>query len=137
MNPLRPSSTRLLIATLLVGAFTLLGVPARVIAAEKAPGAEVQMLRDAYHILERADHDYKGHRHAAMHDIEEAAKHLKVSLHGDGKAHEAQPASDAEVSQARGLLQNAHGALAGHKNKEIGRHLEAAIKELDVALSVK
>lgn len=99
--------------------------------------SEADLLRDAYGILERADHDYKGHRRAAMHDIEEAAKHLGVKLHGDGKGREQQSVSDEQLREARGMLEKAQGMTAGHKNKKVPEHIAAAVKKLGVALSIK
>lgn len=99
--------------------------------------SEGELLREAYGILEQADHDYKGHRHAAMHQIAEAARHLGVKLHGDGKAREPQAVSDAQLRHAQSLLQTAHTAVAGHKNAKVPQHIDAAIKELNVALSIK
>ncbi len=140
-----------LAAALVAGAFTLLGLSANIPAAEKpsaegkkgghkaGPNAksEAELLKDAYSILERADHDYKGHRHAAMHQIEEAATHLGVKLHGDGKGKEAQATSDEQVREARSMLEKAHGLVAGHKNAKVPEHINNAIKELGIALSIK
>lgn len=43
------------------------------------------MLREAYDILARADHDYKGHRAKAMHEIEAAGKLIGMNVKGEGK----------------------------------------------------
>ena len=40
----------------------------------------VGLLDQAYGLLRSADHDYKGHRARAMHQIEAAAKEAKVDL---------------------------------------------------------
>jgi len=138
MNPI-PSATRLVMAALLGGVLAFLSLPAAAAESKKSEAVKTEdtLLREAYGILEKADHDYQGHRHAAMHEIEEAAKHLGLSLHGDGKAHERQPTSDAQIREARNMLEKAHTALAGHKNKKVPKHIEAAVKELDTALAVK
>ncbi len=47
--------------------------------------AEAGMMHRAYHILATGDHDYKGHRIAAMRRIEAAAKLLGLDLSGDLK----------------------------------------------------
>ena len=52
--------------------------------------SEAALLKAAYLTLSVADHDYKGHRVAAMKHIEAAAKVLGVKLQGDGKGHEKQ-----------------------------------------------
>ena len=99
--------------------------------------SEAELLREAYQILERADHDYKGHRHAAMHQIEEAAKHLGVHLQGDGKGKEPQAVSDAQLRDAKAKLEQAHGMVKGHKNGKVPEHINHAIRQLDIALSIK
>ena len=40
------------------------------------------LLQQAYQILEKADHDYKGHRIKAMREIESVARLMGVNLHG-------------------------------------------------------
>ncbi len=102
---------------------------ARVLAGP-APGP---LLAQAYGSLAAADHDYKGHRAAAMKQIEEAGKLLGVNVRGDGKNHEPQRESDAHLRNAESLLQEARGDLSGKPLK----HVEAALKDLSVALSIK
>lgn len=90
-------------------------------------------LDEAYGILASCDHDYKGHRKSAMHKIEEAAKVLGQTLHGDGAGHEKQLTSDEGVRKAQSVLEGAVSGLAGKAR----RHVEQAIHQLSVALSVK
>lgn len=106
---------------------------AAIAAAAASESAQGPKLDEAYGILATCDHDYKGHRKSAMHKIEEAAKILGQTLHGDGKGHEKQMTSDEGVRQAQSILENAVGGLAGKAR----RHVEAAIKQLSVALTVK
>ena len=96
-----------------------------------APAGE--LLRHAYATLERADHDYKGHRHDAMKQIEAAAKLLGINVRGDGKGHEHQGVSDAQLHEAMGMLEQARGELKG---KPL-HHVNSAIKQLNIALSIK
>jgi len=107
INQLNLSPRRLVVfvltAVLLLSVSTFVQAqPAKKAARATLPNdsAEAGQLRQAYAILSTADHDYKGHRKAAMKQIEEAAKRLGVTLTGDGKAREAQQTS--ERSRARG-----------------------------------
>jgi len=84
-------------------------------------------------VLERADHDYKGHRMAAMKQIDVAGALLGVTVKGDGKNREPQPVSDEQLRSAQTLLKQAAGGLSG---KPL-RHVNNAIQQLSVALSVK
>jgi len=95
--------------------------------------AEAGQLREAYAVLATADHDYKGHRKAAMKQIEDAAKRFGVELRGDGRGREAQQTSDAALRSALGLLTQITGAVKGQGLT----HIEAAIKQLNTALAIK
>ena len=98
-----------------------------------APAPAAGLLVQAYTTLEQADHDYKGHRMAAMKQIEAAAKLLGVKVRGDGKGHEQQGVSDAQLRTAQGLLQQAQSGLSG---KPL-RHVNKALQQLSIALSIK
>jgi hypothetical protein len=63
------------------------------------PSPAAGLLVQAYTTLGQADHDYKGHRVAAMKQIEAAAKLLGVNVRGDGKGHEKQGVSDAQLTK--------------------------------------
>jgi hypothetical protein len=109
-------------------------------AAVKAPRAtlandstEAGLLREAYARLYVADHDYKGHRVRAMRQIEAAAAILGVELKGDGKGHEPQATSDAQLRQARDLLGQITGAVVGTGLLRI----QLAIEQLNLALAVR
>lgn len=95
--------------------------------------ASGDLLRQAYATLEQADHDYKGHRIDAMKQIEAAGKFLGVNVRGDGKNHEAQGVSDAQLRTARGLLEQARVGLTG---KPL-RHVNRAINQINTALKIK
>jgi hypothetical protein len=98
---------------------------------------EAGMMHRAYHILATGDHDYKGHRVAAMHRIEAAAKLLGVDLSGDLKDKEKQVLSDDKLREAQGLLRNVLGASAVKGQKRIEKHINGAIDEINAALSVR
>jgi hypothetical protein len=97
------------------------------------PSPAAGLLVQAYTTLEQADHDYKGHRVAAMKQIEAAAKLLSVNVRGDGRGHEKQGVSDAQLRTAQGLLQQAQSGLSG---KPL-RHVNKALQQLSIALSIK
>jgi hypothetical protein len=80
-----------------------------------------------------ADHDYKGHRVKAMKQIEAAARILGVDIRGDGKGHEQQGTSDAQLRTAQGLLQQAR---AGLPEKAL-KHVDAAISQISIALTIR
>jgi hypothetical protein len=92
-----------------------------------------ELLREAYARLEKADHDYKGHRKHAMEQIEAAGKLLGVKVRGDGKGHEKQGVSDEHVQEAEKLLQAARGGLSGKALK----HVNKALEHLSIALKIK
>lgn len=106
----------------------------KVVAAVPAtPGSEAGLLDQAYGLLSSADHDYKGHRARAMHQIEEAAKALGSKLGGQGKGGEQQGTSDSQVKNAQSLLQQAVSGVTGKPH----HHIEEALKQLSIALTVK
>jgi hypothetical protein len=99
--------------------------------------AEAGMLKRAYVILATGDHDYKGHRAKAMHAVEAAAKLLGVNIRGDDKDHQPQALSDAKLREAAGLLQNVLGAAEVKNEERISRHINEAIKQINLALSIR
>jgi hypothetical protein len=99
--------------------------------------AEAGMLHQAYRILATGDHDYKGHRVLAMHQIEAAAKLLGVDLAGDLKDRQPQALSDAKLREAQGLLQNVLGAAQVKGQPRISKHVTAAINQISTALSIR
>jgi len=99
--------------------------------------AEAGMLRNAYLILSTGDHDYKGHRVKAMHQIEAAAKLLGMDLSGDAKDKQPQPLSDAKLREAQGLLQSVLGASEVKSQKRVTKHITEAIDQINIALSIR
>ncbi len=91
------------------------------------------ILPEAYNLLKLADHDYKGHRARAMHQIEMAAKLIGERLAGDGHAREPQPTSDENLRRAQSLLSEAAAKMAGTP----AVHIHKATQELSVALAVR
>jgi hypothetical protein len=99
--------------------------------------AEAGMLRSAYLILATGDHDYKGHRVKAMHQIEAAGDLLGMDVRGDAKDKQPQPLSDAKLREAQGLLQNVLGASEVKSQKRISKHITEAINQINTALSIR
>jgi hypothetical protein len=106
---------------------------AAAVAAAVPSTASLELLRDAYDLLYVADHDYKGHRARAMHQIEDAFRMYGAKLRGQGKGKEVQRASDAQLREAQSKLEQSLGGLAGKP----ALHIQNAIKQLNIALRVK
>jgi hypothetical protein len=98
-----------------------------------ASAGAVGLLDEAYGALRIADHDYKGHRARAMHQIEDAARELGSKLSGGGRGDEKQVKSDSQLHSAQSLLQQAVGGVTGKAH----HHVEEALKQLSIALSIK
>jgi len=92
-----------------------------------------QLLRQAYFTLSVANQNYDGHRYEAMREIEAAANYLKFDLRDDGRGLERQRVSDEQLRSARSLLEQARVEL----DKKPRKHVEKAIKEVDLALKVR
>jgi hypothetical protein len=128
INAMRPNPFRSFLGLAVVCLALALG---HSLLADLTPSAA--LLVKAYSTLEQANKDYKGHRIAAMKQIEAAANLLGVKVKGDGKGREKQSASDTELSTAQGLLQQALPELSGKALK----HVDKAMQELSIALSMK
>jgi hypothetical protein len=96
-----------------------------------------EQLVHAYVLLKKADHDYDGHRVAAMKEIESAGKELGLKLEGDDTDKERQWKSDERVTEARRLVLIAHVKLETKDRERVEDRLVKAIKELNAALKVK
>ena len=113
------------------------GRPHTVNAAAFHDSAEAGMLREAYHTLATADHDYSGHRIKAMHAVEAAGKLLGLNMKGDLKDREPQAISDAKLRAAKSQLSSVLNAAEVKDQKPIVKHLAKAISELNTALALK
>jgi hypothetical protein len=98
---------------------------------------EAAMLHRAYRILASGDHDYKGHRAKAMDEVKKAAELLGTDLRGDDKDKTNQALSDDRLREARGLLEKVSNSSDVKNQKRVTRHIDAAIKQIDQALSVR
>jgi hypothetical protein len=99
--------------------------------------SEAKALTRAYRILATGDHDYKGHRVKAMHQIEAAAKLLGVNLRGDAKARQKQALSDDKLRDARGLLEIVLNSAEVKAQPRVSKHISEAIDQINVALKIR
>jgi hypothetical protein len=121
---------------------------------------QINNLRAVRQVLQNANHDYKGHRAKAVHQISSAihalhggaksgkgkgkatgAKVAKRVNQGAGKAvREPQALSDAQLRDAIAALQATQTQLAGAGGPGAAKavpHIGNAIKELGIALTIK
>ncbi|HEV2438340.1 MAG TPA: hypothetical protein VG077_20315 [Verrucomicrobiae bacterium] len=99
----------------------------------QAQTSSAALLNDAYATLAQARHDYKGHRVRAMKQIEAALGEIGGKISSKGRNHEPQGTSVARLSAAQGLLKQASVGLSGKALK----HVQAAIKQISIALSIR
>lgn len=118
-------------------------------------GKQIRELHQIKSVLERADHDYKGHRAAAVMEITKAihaleahgGQHQKSATHAqhaktNSKPHESQALSDAQLKAAIQGLAAVSQQLqsAGAKHPRAGKaagDVQLAIKQLNIALAIK
>jgi hypothetical protein len=117
----------------ILGTLVLLGLTFSFCTTAIAGPPPGELLREAYISLEKADHDYKGNRKAAMEQIEKAAKLVGVNVRGEGRGHEKQGVSDEQLRAAQSLLRDARGGLSGNPVK----HVNKALEHLSTALKIK
>lgn len=98
---------------------------------------EADMMHRAYRILAYGDHDYKGHRIAAMNQVKKAAGLLGLDLSGDDRDKTPQVLSDDKLREARDLLTHVLGNADVKGQKKIANHINAAIKEINTALKIR
>jgi hypothetical protein len=124
---------------------------------------EAAALKDAYILMAMGDHDYDGHRVKAMHHVAETIKLLDHSVmkngnkgekivateeeistaraayiaKHEGKKHEGQAQSDAQMREALQLLGKVREAVAQHKHPKVKENVGEAIKHVEIALKVR
>ena len=98
---------------------------------------EADWLRKAYYELSLADHDYDGHRVAAMRQTATAGEMVGIYLRGDGNGEESQGESDAHMAAARHCLEEAFTLAEINGSLPIAAYVNQAIEEIDIALEVK
>jgi hypothetical protein len=95
---------------------------------------EADMMHRAYRILAWGDHDYHGHRAAAMKQVKQAADLLGLDLSGDDRHHEMQVLSDDQLHEARNLLIQVRDSSYVKGQDRISRHVQNAIDQINKAL---
>jgi hypothetical protein len=112
-----------------------------------AHAAQVAELKAARSLLEKADHDYQGHRAQAVHEIGVAihalqGSHQHHAMHkSTGGNNESQAASDAQLRQALKKMKTVEsqlqgGSSGGHTAKAAAA-VKKAIQELETALKIR
>lgn len=96
--------------------------------------AEAGMMHRAYRILAYGDHDYHGHRVAAMKQVKQAADLLGLDLKGDDRDKEAQVLSDDQLRTARDLLTHVLNNSEVKGQDRIAKHVQNAIDQINKAL---
>jgi hypothetical protein len=125
--------------------------------------AEAEVLQNAYLLLLEGDADYDGHRAKAMHAVKEAFKTLDAQVMQNGTAQqkqaikqattaiaaaekarnnagvmqEKQQASDRLLAGARKMLLELRPTLVQNKQNKIVGHVDTAVKEIGIALSIR
>jgi len=99
--------------------------------------AEAKMLRDVYITLATGDHDYNGHRAAAMYQVKAAADLLGLDLGGDTKTRQPQVLSDDKMRESKGMIMQVMGAAEVKDQKKVVKHLQEAVHQINVGLGVK
>ena len=128
----RTSTAAAFVLVVLLSCFTT-----RLASAASPAVSESDSLKNAYATLSKADHDYKGHRRAAMDHIERACNLLGTPIKGDGKAGEAQGVSDDQLRAAQTILQGVRAQAAANNQKQLLTQIDDALAELKTALSIK
>ena len=114
-------------------AFLLLAFCLVALGAHAQSASSTTLLDDAYATLAQANHDYKGHRVRAMKQIDAALGVIGAKVSGNGKKHEPQGTSDAQMRAAETLLRQASTGLSAKALK----HVNAAITQINDGLAIK
>jgi len=91
----------------------------------------------AYVLLKLANHNYAGHREAAIKELEIAGHDLGLDLHGRGSERERQLKSDEQLAEAGRILHYTRDRLDAHDRERAAAHVDRAMHEIDLALRVK
>ena len=99
--------------------------------------AEAKMLRDVYITLATGDHDYKGHRAAAMFQVKAAADLLGLDLGGDTMTRQPQVLSDDKMRDSKLKIAQVMGAAEVKDQQKVVKHLEEAVHQINLGLGIK
>ena len=133
------------------------------VAIEGMKEKEAEVLRRAYIVMAEANHDYDGHRVKAMNHLESAVRLLEDGIAKKGSdlakliaeyedavaaraknaqvfvapVHENQVLSDTRLKKAALLLAELRPTIIQLKQRNVTRHLDNAIKEIEIALEIR
>jgi hypothetical protein len=99
--------------------------------------AEAKTLRDVYITLATGDHDYNGHRAAAMYQVKAAAELLGLDISGDTKARQPQVLSDDKMRESKLMIVQVMDAAEVKDQRKVIKHLQEAVHQINVALGIK
>jgi len=99
--------------------------------------AEAKMLRDVYITLATGDHDYKGHRAAAMYQVKAAADLLGLDIGGDNRTRQPQVLSDDKMRESKAMIVQVMGAAEVKDQEKVVKHLQEAVHQINVGLGIK
>jgi hypothetical protein len=91
----------------------------------------------AYILLKTANHNYGGHREAAIKEIERAGHDLGLDLRGRSTQREQQLQSDAQMAEAFRILHEVRNRLDRHDRDIAATHVDNAMHEIDLALRLR
>jgi hypothetical protein len=94
-------------------------------------------LAHAYVLLKLANHNYGGHKGAAIKELEAAGHELGLDLKARGSEHERQMKSDELLAEAGRILHETRDRLDAHDRERAAAHVNEAIHQVDMALRVK
>ncbi len=142
MNVLRVRRSAMVLGALLLAGLTG-GREAQ--GQEPKKGSIVKQLKSANDLLRQANHNYKGHRVKAMHEVNRAlvalgAKKIDVDVGTKNLTGEEQALSNKQLARARqklaDLLVSLGTPAAGSPRARAVNHVKKAIVEIDLALAV-
>jgi hypothetical protein len=102
--------------------------------AAESPREEVA---HAFRLLQQANTNYEGHRAKAVSEVEAAGREMNMGLGGEIPEAERQWKSDAQLKEARHLLNDASQKLESRDRDRASQHLQRAIEEIDQALKTR
>jgi hypothetical protein len=94
-------------------------------------------LAHSYRLIKMSNHDYGGHRDAALKELQIAGDALGLDLKGKGDERESQMKSDEQMAEASRLLRAARDKLEAQDRERVARHVDRAVEEVDAALRVR
>jgi hypothetical protein len=137
-----------LVASLLVAGLFFAGQAGATQTPSNPNAQAIVQLKQTRALLHKADHDYKGNRVKAMHEITKAI-HALEGTHGRHQPHpvksgksggEPQSVSDAQLKLAITQLQTVQSQLGSSTTANVGvanAAISRAIQDLQTALSIK